>query len=120
VGLWIVSAVVAAAFVFFGSGKLMGSEMYVQGFEKWGYPLWFMYLIGALEVVGGIALLVPRIASYGALALAVVMLGATFTHLASYEYTSLLMPLVFLGLHLLIAWGRWPRLAVPSFLRMTA
>lgn len=49
--------------------------------ERWGYPVWFLYLIGALELAGGLAILVPRTASYGALVLATVMLGALVTRL---------------------------------------
>lgn len=50
-------------------------------FERWGYPVWFLFFIGVLEFGGGLAILVPRIAPYGALVLAVVMLGALVTRL---------------------------------------
>lgn len=50
-------------------------------FERWGYPVWFLYFIGVLEFGGGLALLIPRITRYGALVLAVVMLGALVTRL---------------------------------------
>jgi len=49
-------------------------------FNKWGFPVWFMYFIGVLEFVGGILILVPtRIGGYGAITLAVVMIGAFVT-----------------------------------------
>ena len=44
---------VTLAFLAVGSMKLMGKEMEVEMFSKWGYPLWFMYFIGACEVAGG-------------------------------------------------------------------
>jgi len=50
-------------------------------FERWGYPVWFLFFIGVLEFGGGLAILLPRIAPYGALVLAIVMLGALVTRL---------------------------------------
>ncbi len=43
--------------------------------------MYFMFFIGFLEFAGGIAILIPRINKYGALTLAVVMLGALVTRL---------------------------------------
>jgi hypothetical protein len=40
-----------------------------------GYPLWLIVLVGVVEIVGGLALLVPKAASYGALVLSVVAGG---------------------------------------------
>lgn len=50
-------------------------------FARWGYPVWFLYLIGVMEFGGGLAILIPRIAGYGALVLATVMFGAFMTRL---------------------------------------
>jgi uncharacterized membrane protein YphA (DoxX/SURF4 family) len=52
----------------------------VEMFAKLGAGQWFRYLTGALEVIGGVALLVPRAAFYGAVLLAAVMVGALVTH----------------------------------------
>ncbi len=49
--------------------------------KRWGYGLTFMYFIGVCEFAGGISLLIPRIAKYGALLLAMVMLGAMATRI---------------------------------------
>jgi uncharacterized membrane protein YphA (DoxX/SURF4 family) len=48
-------------------------------FRTWGYPDGFYLVIGAVEVIGGIALLIPRLASYSAIMLAIVMIGAAAT-----------------------------------------
>jgi len=40
-----------------------------------------MYFIGVCEFAGGISLLIPRVAKYGALLLAIVMLGAVITRI---------------------------------------
>jgi putative oxidoreductase len=49
---------------------------WTAAFARWGYPAWFRVLIGGLEVAGGVCLVVPWTAGYGALVLALVMLGA--------------------------------------------
>ena len=53
------------ALVFFlsGAAKLLGLEFEIQAFDRWGYPLWFMYLSGVVEVAGAIGLLLPRISA---------------------------------------------------------
>lgn len=117
IGLWVLSVMLAGGFAFMASGKLMGSEMSAAGFERWGYPLWFMYVVGLMEVTGAVLLLVPRLASYGALLLGVVMLGAVATHISAAEYSMLVMPLMFGAFLAVVGWGRWPRLIVPGFLR---
>ncbi len=50
-------------------------------FERWGYPTWFMFFIGFLEVGGALLILVPKVNGYGAITLAVVMFGALTTRL---------------------------------------
>ena len=48
-------------------------------FGIWGYPMWFMYGIGALETIGGASLFVPKAASWAAMVLMVIMAGAVVT-----------------------------------------
>ena len=76
------------ALVFFlsGAAKLLGLEFEIQAFERWGYPLWFMYLSGVIEVAGAIGLLLPRISAAVAVALALFMTGAVGTHLIHSEW----------------------------------
>jgi uncharacterized membrane protein YphA (DoxX/SURF4 family) len=118
VGLWVLSSLIAAMFLFSGFTKLMGAEMHVLNFERWGYPAWFMYVVGLIEVSGAVFVLVPRLASYAALLLSVIMLGAIVTHVAAAEYAMLVMPVMLLVFLEVVAWGRWPRLALPEFLRL--
>jgi uncharacterized membrane protein YphA (DoxX/SURF4 family) len=50
-----------------------------HGFVAWGYPAWFAYFIGGLEMLAAILLLVPQVAPYAACTLVAVMLGALYT-----------------------------------------
>ena len=79
---WALQGLAAAAFLAAGGSKLAAAPPMVEMFAKIGAGQWFRYLTGALEVIGAVALPVPRAAFYGASLLAVVMVGAIVTHLA--------------------------------------
>jgi uncharacterized membrane protein YphA (DoxX/SURF4 family) len=53
----------------------------VAMFEKLGVGQWFRYFTGLVELTAGIGLLISRCAFYAALALVVVMIGATIAQL---------------------------------------
>jgi putative oxidoreductase len=63
-------------------------------------------VIGALEAVGGAAMLVPRLTTYAALLLMTVMVGAVMTHLVYGELQRLPVPLVYLLVVALVGWLR--------------
>jgi uncharacterized membrane protein YphA (DoxX/SURF4 family) len=79
---WVLQGLAAFAFLAAGGFKLAAAPAMVEVFAKLGAGQWFRYLTGALEVIGAVALLVPRAAFYGAVLLAIVMIGAIVTHLA--------------------------------------
>jgi uncharacterized membrane protein YphA (DoxX/SURF4 family) len=78
-GAWIV--LLAAIYAFAGTSKLLGMEFVLDRFAVWGYPPVFAHLIGALELAGAVALLVPRVSSVAAMGLLLLMAGAVYTHL---------------------------------------
>jgi putative oxidoreductase len=78
--LWILSGLVALAFIGAGGGKLAGAAAMVAVFDKVGLGQWFRYFTGFLEVAAGIGLLISRYAFYSAVLLAIVMVGAIITH----------------------------------------
>ena len=79
--LWTLQIVSAALFLFSGTLKLSGAPMMVQMFGAIGLGQWFRYFTGGLEVISAVLLLVPSLARFGALAMAVTMVGAILTHL---------------------------------------
>jgi uncharacterized membrane protein YphA (DoxX/SURF4 family) len=81
VALWIVKGLLAAIFFAAGGAKLYGVPMMVETFEHIGLGQGFRYVTGLLEVVGGVAILVPSVAAFGALLLSCIMVGAVVTHL---------------------------------------
>ncbi|MET7400197.1 MauE/DoxX family redox-associated membrane protein [Dactylosporangium sp. NPDC005572] len=76
--VWLLSVLIAVLLVGQGGAKLVGSEFMVESFQHFGYgdnPL-PRYAVGAVEVVGGFLVLVPRArfwALVGVLAMLVVL-----------------------------------------------
>jgi putative oxidoreductase len=80
-GIWTLQIASAALFLFSGTLKLSGAPMMVQMFGAIGLGQWFRYFTGGLEVISAVLLVVPSLALFGALAMAVTMVGAILTHL---------------------------------------
>jgi putative oxidoreductase len=92
--LWVVLGVM---FIMAGGAKLMGQHSQVEHFAQWGYPLWFLYVIGLVEVVGGMCLFIPKAQYYGIVVLSFTMLGAAMTHFMANEMSAFPIPLVLLA-----------------------
>jgi len=103
--LWIVQVLAAVGFVAIGTGKF-GDPNWARRFAGWGYPDGFYMLIGVLEAAGGVLLLVPKLSSYAAAMLGVIMIGAAATHLLHGETARIVAPLPWLGVMILIALAR--------------
>ena len=59
-----------------GLGKFQNLEGWLYWFTRFGYPPQMSLVIGALELVGAGLLLIPRLAPYAAMMLAIIMFGA--------------------------------------------
>ena len=80
---WVLRLLAAVAFLSAGGAKLAGVPMMVGIFDQIGFGQWFRIFTGAVEVIGGIAILVPATVAFGAVLLAATMVGAVLTHLGS-------------------------------------
>jgi putative oxidoreductase len=105
--MWILSVLVALAFLGAGGAKLAGAAAMVELFDKVGLGQWFRYFTGMLEVAGAIGLLISRYAFYAAILLALVMVGATIANLTVLG-ASPAPTVVLLVLCGIIAWLRKP------------
>jgi len=106
--VWTATGLLAALFALAGVMKFVSADAAAQ-FAAVGYPYWFCILIGAIEVVGAVALLVPRTAFYAAVALGVVMVGAVFTVLTHAGGAQAVVPFVVLVVLAAVAYARRPR-----------
>jgi uncharacterized membrane protein YphA (DoxX/SURF4 family) len=82
VGLWVFRALIAALFLFAGFMKLSGQPMMVAEFDQIGLGQWFRYVTGTIELIGGIAVLVPTVSALAALVLLCVDIGAFIAQVA--------------------------------------
>jgi uncharacterized membrane protein YphA (DoxX/SURF4 family) len=105
IGVWILQFLIAALFAIQGLVKLNGSPAWVSRFHRWGYPEHFYLVVGIVELLASIALLIPRVAKWGALVLIVVMAGATATH-AIHREPQVITTLVLLALLAMIVYLR--------------
>ena len=104
-GTWLLQALMA--FVMTGSGVVkFTAPAWERMFRQWGYPDGFYLVIGVVETAGGLALLVPKTASYSAIVLTVVMLAAAATRLLHGDGSGV-GEIVFAGLLAVIAALRW-------------
>ena len=69
---WAVRLGVALVFIDIGYEKVFpaASSYWVRIFTDIGFGLWFMYLTGMLQIIGGLLMIVPRTAVFGAALLA--------------------------------------------------
>src|SRR5262245_34212641 len=104
--VWLATILLAFVFLMAGVPKLAGSEAHIRHFVTWGYPDWFRLVVGAIEATSAILLLVPRLAFVGALGIAVIMTGATYTHVVRVPEEAGRAPftLTLLALALLVAY----------------
>ena len=80
IGLWGIQGLMALAMVGPGVQKFTG-PVWQRMFRVWGYPDHFYLVIGAIEVIAGLGLLWPRIATPSAIVLMIVMVGAAVTRI---------------------------------------
>lgn len=115
--LWIVSGVLALAFLAAGAMKLAQSREQIMVKMAWAedYSAGQVKLIGAVEVLGAIGLILPGITGIApilvpiaAVGLALVMLGAAVVHIRRGDGAgAAIAPIVFALLCAFVAWGRF-------------
>ena len=102
--LWVVQVALAVVFLFSGISKLVGQSQMVALFAQIGFGQWFRYFTGFVEVSSAIALLVPSLAVFGAVALVATMIGAVATNL--FLAQSPLPPAILLLVAAAVVWTR--------------
>ena len=87
--------------------KFWGDPYAVQIFTEIGAGEWFRYFIAAVELAGGIGLMVPRLAGPAAVGLMALMIGAAYTQAVVLdEPVMVTTPAIIFVLAAVIAWGR--------------
>lgn len=100
----LITSLITLIFVASGSAKLLGLEFELEAFERWGYPLWFMYFTGVVEVIGGLVIWFKPLRFITSVGLSCVMVGAMATHLLNAEWPLLGVATVIFALTLRSSW----------------
>jgi putative oxidoreductase len=106
--VWVCAIFLAVAFVFVGISKLEGPSAirWTERFVNWGYPAKTQYVVGVLEILGGLGVLIPKWRRTAAAILVALMIGALGTHAVHAEFPRLIPPLVLGGLAFLMYLAR--------------
>ncbi|MET9733669.1 DoxX family protein [Streptomyces sp. NPDC006458] len=86
--------------------KLVGHSSATEIFDRMGWSSAGMYTVGALELAGAIALLVPVLQSVAAMALSGLMVGAFYFQMTAFDGENAATPLILIVPLALIAWAR--------------
>lgn len=86
--------------------KLIAHPSAVEAFDRIGWGSGAMYTIGALELAGATALLIPVLQSVAATALGALMVGAFIVQLTAFDGQNAATPLILIVPLALIAWAR--------------
>lgn len=91
VGGMVLRGLLTVVFLIAAGMKFAAVPFEVEGFARFGYPLWFMYVVGTLQLLGAVLLWTRGCVALGAGLLAVLMVGAVGSHLLAADPA--LMPL---------------------------
>ncbi|WP_030974755.1 DoxX family protein [Streptomyces sp. NRRL S-1824] len=104
--LTVARVVLALFFAFSAFAKLIAHESAIETFDRMGWSHGAMYLIGALEMAGAVALLVPLLAGVTATAFVGLLAGASIVQLTLLDPVNAIMPALLIVLVVLIARDR--------------
>jgi uncharacterized membrane protein YphA (DoxX/SURF4 family) len=109
IAVWVICVLLAGLYVSGGIPKVGAAENAVTGFRSMGFSDGFRVFIGSAEIAGGIGLLIPLVSSWAALGLAIIMVGAAYTHFVHTPPLQALPAIVCFGLLLFVAHARRER-----------
>jgi putative oxidoreductase len=106
--LWIGTVILFVLFLAGGIQKLTQETSALRDFAHWQYPVWFMLVVGAVELGSAILVLIPPVAFAGASLIAIDMIGGLATTLRFGQDDRALLTLILLVISLVVALARWP------------
>jgi len=99
---WTTTTFTALAFLTGGAAYLSRADVPLRGMAELGYPAYFVTILGTWKVLGGLAILVPRLPrlkEWAYAGIAFDLTGAAFSHAAvGHPAAKVIVPLVLLGI----------------------
>lgn len=116
--LWIAAGLLAAVFLFAGSGKLLIPREKLARAPGagwvWDFSAGFVKALGAVEILGAVGLILPALLDIApilvplaAVGLGLVMIGAAIVEFRRREIKHALVNVTYLALTAFVAWGRF-------------
>jgi hypothetical protein len=103
-----VSALALAAFFVVGSlSNIFAPGSIYEEYLRWGYPSWFHFVTGSLELTTAVLLARARTRLWGAALGCAVMLAALATVTLHGEYGHAVPPLIAATLSIVVGWTAW-------------
>jgi hypothetical protein len=103
-----VSALALAAFFVVGSlSNIFAPPSIYEEYLQWGYPRWFHFVTGSLELTTAVLLARAQTRLWGSALGCIVMLAALATVTLHGEYAHGVAPLVAAALSILVGWIGW-------------
>ena len=99
--------VLAAFFVVGSLSNIFAPQSIIEEYLKWGYPHWFHFMTGSLELTTAVLLARARTRLWGSALGCLVMLAALATVTLHGEYGHGAAPLVAATLSILVGWITW-------------
>ncbi len=101
-GYWTSTTLTALAFLSGGAAYLARADVPVRGIVDLGYPAYFVTILGTWKLLGGLAILaprLPRLKEWAYAGIAFDLTGAAFSHAAVGDpILKVIVPLVILGI----------------------
>ena len=116
--LWILTAILFLFFVNASYRKFSGNPITVGHFNDWGYSHGLLITIATLEIIGAVLLLIPVTATSGAVLLALIMTGASYTLLQHHVYSTSVITMATLLILLFFGYCRWEQSWVVALFTM--
>ena len=96
--------IISLVFGLAGVAKVLGLPFEAEAFERWDFPVGFMYFIGILEIAGALGMWMRKLAPFAALCLAVLAVGAVATRVVHAEWLAAAVTAVVLIITLHFVW----------------
>src|SRR5471032_1525790 len=103
----VLSLALAAFFVVGSLSNIVAPRSIIEEYLKWGYPHWFHFVTGSLELMTAVLLARARTRLWGSALGCTVMLAALTTVTLHGEYAHGVAPLVAATLSIVVGWFTW-------------
>jgi len=94
---WVLLTLISIGFIAAAIPKIIGDPMSIAGFAHAHLPVWFMYFIGYIEILGAIGLWIHKfhISNYATYGLWIILAGATVVSLLFGPSGTAIIPVVY-------------------------